>query len=153
MAFNGFCDYCYFVPHMPLNRMWYKKEHLVWEDTDWCVALEKDIKENGMIAPILVDNEKPDEDPYHVRTGHHRCQALERLGWTHAPAVIWGSELDEDWEHTRIKTHSSLFEYFPATQHVWIFHGRIIIDNDMIPEDMVYPPNKDPYWSESSDNV
>lgn len=158
MAFNGFPDHCYFVRHLPIDRLHYKTEHLVWEDTDWCVKLEDDIRENGLIAPLLVDNTGRDLarreiPPFKVYVGHHRAQAMKRIGWTHVPCVVYGNPVDPSWESTKIKTLVNAREYFPPHENVHLWHGRIMITGTLIPEEGIYPPNKDPYWSESAEQV
>lgn len=158
MAFNGFPDHCYFVRHFPIDRIWYKKEHLVWEETEWCVALEEDIRENGLISPILIDGDplrKHREalacgttDEYHVYCGHHRVQAMHRIGWTHVPVVIYGVKVPEEWAPEVIKNKGHAETFFKDGVVDLRFFKLSMLDTHL-PETMVYPPNTDPYWPSS----
>ena len=47
-------------------------------DEDGIVALTQDIRENGLINPILV---RPNSDGYEVVAGERRFLAVQRLGW------------------------------------------------------------------------
>lgn len=158
MAFNGMPDVCYFVPHVPIERIWYKSEHLVWEDTDWCLALERSIREDGLASPILIDADpvrKHKEalaagttDEFHVYCGHHRVQAMHRIGWTHVPCVIYGGPIPDEWERVEATSVAHIASYF-RDGDVVLKHEKLAMHNTMPPESMIYPTTIERYWPSS----
>jgi len=153
---NDFPDHCYWVRHVPIERIWYKTEHLVWEDTDWCMKLEESIRKEGLFSPILIDNH-PDRkhriaretgvtDEFHVYCGHHRVQACERIGWKYLPCVVHGAAIPDEWNGEWIP-HVHRVKELMRDGRVNMYHERIQMIDTMLPEDMVYPDvPAEPYW-------
>jgi hypothetical protein len=156
---NGFPQHCYFVLHVPIERIWYKKEFVVWEEAEWTQALEKSIRENGLISPILIDSNPVRKhrealaagttDEFHVYCGHHRVQAMHRIGWTYVPCVIYGGPVPYEWDPVHIPNEVRAREYFRDGVMI-LEHEKLAMTKTMIPEDMIYPDiPDDPYWPSS----
>jgi len=47
------------------------------------------IERTGMYEPIIVRVHPQDKDSYQIINGHHRCKALEQLGYKTADAIVW----------------------------------------------------------------
>lgn len=64
-----------------------------FDGVDWFENLVEDIRVNGLINPIVVQNQvMPCDDlcPNRVVHGSNRYRAIKRLGWKHAPVLLVG---------------------------------------------------------------
>lgn len=83
---------------------------------DEFLALKEDIKENGLINPIVVE---VDSGPvYRIAMGNNRVEAIKQLGYTHVKALVlfcYSQPTDDLGPYEKI--NDSDLEQFMANKH------------------------------------
>ena len=90
-----FCQYKpYYFDNFPIEKlrlldfshMHFNKLKTGGMKEDEFLALKEDIKENGLINPIVVE---VDSGPvYRIAMGNNRVEAIKQLGYTHVKALV-----------------------------------------------------------------
>jgi len=91
-------NYARYIEDVPIEFLEKIKGNKLRMTREEMEALKKDIQENGLNNPLIV-NVGADSRTAKLGEGNHRLQALKELGYTHAPVRIsvgqkWGSELN-----------------------------------------------------------
>lgn len=120
----------WYCPQLPLKLLRYRDlEALDPLGNGWRKALLEDVKQRGLVCPLLVLNHQHTDPelklllpkPYFLRVGRNRRWAIEKLGWTHAPCIVTG---ECEYECTEITTPEQL-------KAVWT-DGRLHVSKAMI---------------------
>lgn len=111
----------WYVPALPLD--WINVSQKVPREgrEEWRIALAENIRENGLINPLIVLNHRPVKEyqPQWLMTGTNRLWALQYLGWTTAPAIVTGACPFDKVE----VPPSELQSYFPDGEVYFGTHG------------------------------
>ena len=82
----------WFCPHYPIARINTASRGVDRTGRDKIrAALAEDIRENGLLNPIVVYNHCPPKyESYYCKQGLNRLAALTSLGWSTAPVIFTG---------------------------------------------------------------
>jgi hypothetical protein len=151
---NGMPPHCYFIRHLPIDLLVYKDEETEeWETLDWYRALRDDVRENGLVSPILVNMVS---SPYNrfgkwgVSVGHHRTGVCKSLGWTHIPVVAYGAEVPLEYKPLHINSLQKARKVLRADE-LELKHELFWMHGATFPETKTYPTTTEPYWPTEPD--
>jgi len=109
-------------------------------------ALAEDIRENGLVNPIVVLNhrDKGYTDHYCMQ-GLNRLEAMKILEWSHVPCIVTG-----ECEHEpKVRVNpEDLQAYFPDGTVIFGHHGPKLIDT-VPPETYEYPRSQSKRYHKS----
>jgi hypothetical protein len=127
------------------------ERHTPVGDAEWALSLQKDIDENGMQSPLIVDNTNGD---FKVVVGTNRVVSVRNLGWTHVPCIIWGGPIPDDWDRVIIRHEHQCREYVRDGRLI-VLAETLMIRDAHLPESMKYPTNPEPYLAikEQTDSI
>ena len=103
--------------------------------------LAEDIRENGLVNPIVVLNHRVGYMDHYCMQGLNRLEALKILGWSTVPCIVTG-ECEFDPKVLVARTH--LQDYFVDGELIFGDHGPKLI-NTVPPETYEYPSSEAPY--------
>lgn len=135
----------YFCRYVPVDLINYREPVASLSDkNDWFPALVADIRANGLVNPLFIENRDPHS--MWMSAGLNRLKALLEIGWTRVPAIITG-QLPAGAEGVLLETLGEVQHYFRD--------GRARLRSDglafsfaTLPESKTYPTTKEPYWPE-----
>ncbi len=135
----------YFCRHVPVHLInWRPPVKSLSDDDSWFPALVEDIRANGLVNPLFIEN-RPPHDMW-MSAGLNRLKALVEIGWKEVPAIITGA-LPVGVDGVLLSTLGAVQSYFRD--------GRARLRSDglafsfaTLPESKTYPTTLTPYWPE-----
>lgn len=118
-------------------------------------ALAENIRENGLVNPIIVLNHRPKKYiDHHVMQGINRLEACKMLGWSTVPCIVTG---ECEFDPKKRVQWDNLPPYFP--DGIVTYRGgdttfyRPHIANVVLPETYQYPKTKGQYLHEDYKSI
>lgn len=124
----------YFVPEFPLHLLRNKgiDEIKTEKFRHGRLLLLDDIRERGMLNPLIVWNHKCDSQshfktyplPWYLKLGLNRRWCLGELGYTHAPSIVtMNGGSTPPFPHERLTSGKQILQYWRDGEFVWHAQG------------------------------
>lgn len=130
----------WYCPEFPVGAINFSKKVFRPDWDHYRPGLLENIKENGLINPLILLNHRPVEqyESMWLKTGNNRMWAIRELGWTHVPAIVTGECPFEPKEKVEPEDLPKYFrDGYPIIRDR--HEGTIIMRGNALPEEMEYP--------------
>lgn len=135
----------WFCPHYPIEAINSSlKVDRSGRSKVW-TALAEDIRERGLLNPIIILNHRPKKfKDHYVMQGLNRLEAIKYLGWSTAPCIVIG-----DCEFTPKVKVTDIQDYIRDGTVVYNSSHGPHIDGTVPPETYTYPTERGAYTHEN----
>jgi len=144
----------WYCPNYPIESIKFSLKTNRTERNKLRAALAVDIRENGLLNPIIILNHRPRHRfiDHYVMQGLNRLDALKRLGWSTVPCIVTGEcEFDPK---VRVEP-DQLQDYFFDGELIFKDSGsfqRPHLTNVTLPETYKYP-SAPAQWNDTRQGV
>lgn len=133
----------WYCPEFPVGAINFSKIVFRPDWDHYRPGLLENIKENGMVNPLILLNHRPIEryKPMWLKCGNNRMWAIRELGWSHVPVIITGECPYEPKEKVEPENIQNYFKdgYAIIDETKMGGVGSIYMRGNALPEEMEYP--------------